>query len=218
MGMFTKLKDVDEPAKLDVGTVLKGILDRRRDALYDRVRLPEGAFMPTVLTCFQVPVGCNDPFNGQIRTFVDTNMMRPNQLDPPHEFIVERVLFLFQPSTSVRDRNRILAGHHWDFRIMEKSMNREPVLVSAAMGKPEMLIENFGKGSWLHDKGDRESDSTSKIEKLGVGICWDLGPDHAKYLPPLMYFTVVLLGTSFQLWADLDFYVMLDGLRDWAVQ
>jgi hypothetical protein len=227
MGLFSKPQttDTDEPAKLDVGTVLKGMVDRRRDALYDRVQLPAGAFMPSLATCFQVPVGCEDPWKvhvpnasrSTIKTFMDTNMMAYGQLNPPHDFIVQRVLFLFQPSTSQRDRNALLAAYQWDFKIMEKVMNREPVLVSAAVGKPENIVQNFGKGSWLDDKGDRENDSTSKIEKLGVGICWDLG-DHAKYLPPLVNFRVTLEGTPFQLWLDLDFYVMIDGLRDFAVQ
>ena len=223
MGIFSK-PQTGQPD--DINKLLGQPIDRRRDALYDRVQLPAGAFMPTTLACFQVPVGWEDPCKvkvpnaslSTIKTFMDTNMMRSGQLDPPHDFIVQRVLFLFQPSTSERDRNRVLAAYQWDFKILEKVMNREPVLVSAAVGKPEMLIQNFGRGSWLDDKGDRGNDSTSKIEKLGVGICWDLGADHTKYLPPLVNFRVVLEGTPFQLWLDLDFYVMLDGLRDFAVR
>jgi hypothetical protein len=223
MGLFTKSEKKQAgqgvSIPMDIDSLLSKVVDRRRDALYDRVWLRAGSFMPSIMWCFQVPVGRNDPFRpSHVKDFVDTNMWASGQLNVPHDFIVRRFLFLFQPSTAEADRNAVLAAYKWDFKILEKVMNQEPVLVSAASGKPENLIENFGKGSWLDDKGNRENDSLSKIEKLGVGICWDLGEGYEKYLPSLLQFAVILQGQPFELQADLDFYVMIDGLRDWAVQ
>ena len=207
--------------KVDINSMLGSIMDRRRDTLYDRVRLPGGTVLPSTIVCFQVPVGRADLFDPlHVRTYVDTNMHSAGQLNAPHDMIVRRVLHLFQPSCSEVTRNAFLAAYQWDFRLMEKAVNREPALVSAAVGTPDMVIENFGKGSWLNDKGNRADDSASKMESLGRGVAWDLVDleDYRKYIPPLMYFAVELRGQPFQLPGDLDFYVMLDGLRDYPVQ
>ena len=219
-----KLKDLlkaPEAPKLDINSMIAHMTDRRRDSLYDRVHLKAGTMLPHVITCFQVPVGRYDDFDrSHIRTYVDTNMHQSGMLPAPHDMLVRRVLHLFQPSCSEAARNAFLAAYQWDFRIMERSFNRGPALVSAAVGTPDMVIENFGKGSWLNDKGDRADDSASKMESLGRGIAWDLVDveDYRKYIPPLVYFAVELRGEPFELPGDLDFYVMLDGLRDWPVQ
>jgi hypothetical protein len=211
MALFSKSKPVGARG---VNALLGNMVDRRRDSLYDRVRLKAGEFFPSLVICFQVPVGCCDEFDSShVKTFADTNMFSGGQLSPPYDMIVKRFLFLFQPSTSEVDRNAVLANYTWEFRQLQKIMARTPVLVCAATGKPEDLIENFGKPGF-----SREECPISNIDKLGDGICWDLGPDGLKYIPPLVSFAVVLQGQSFKLQADIDFYVILDGLRDWPIQ
>lgn len=201
------------PPRLDINALLGNIVDQRRDSLYDRVRLKAGASLPSTITCFQVPIGCPDQFDSShVKTHADTNMYSGGQLEPPYDIIVRRFLFLFQPSVSEPDRNAVLANYHWEFRILEKIMARQPVLACAATGQPESLIENFGKSVF------DEEHPISNIDKLGEGVCWDLGMDHCKYIPPLVSFAVTLQGERFRLKADIDFYVMLDGLRDFPVQ
>jgi len=210
-----------EESRVDINAMVSNLADRRHDTLYDRVRLKAGTITPHLITCFQVPVAQFDPFDSKhIRTYVDTNMLQSGMLPPPHDMLVRRVIHLFQPSCSETARNSFLASYQWDLRVMEKVFSREPALVSAAVGTPDMVIENFGKGSWLNDKGDRADDSASKMESLGRGVAWDLldVEDYRKYLPPMMYFAVELRGQPFELPGDLDFYVMLDGLRDWPVR
>lgn len=190
------------------------MVDRRHDTLYDRVRLRAGSIVPPLMHCFNVPVGRN-------KGFEDTNMWQASQLPAPHDMVVERFLFLFQPGALDIDRNAFLSRYIWRFKILEKYVETEPVLICAAEGRPEMLVENFGKGTWLEDKSPRENDSTSSLRKLGEGVCWDLcfkGTDLRKYLPPLVTFDVELHGAPFELQGDLDFYVMMEGQRDWPVQ
>lgn len=197
--------------EVDINTLIGHMVDRRRDAIYDRVRLKAGLVVPLVLKCFQVPVGQADPFDSlHVRTFADTNMLCSGQLAPPYDMVVQRILFLFQPTCSERDRNRMAADYWWDFKLQEKSQNRHPMLVSAAVGKPEDIIKNFGKTPTIPEP------PVSNIDLLGEGVCWDL-KDRARYIPPLVQFTLLIQGQPFQLKADLDFYVFLDGLRDYPV-
>ena len=207
------------PSLIDFNALIGGMVDRQRDALYDRVRLRHET--PHLITCFQSPVAFPDPFNlNRIKTFADTNMTAIGVLNPPHDMIARRILFLFQPSCLPEDRAAFLGSYNWTLKLLERTKQREPVLVAAASGTPEAVIQNFGKGSWLDDKGDRVNDSTSLIEKLGDGIAWDLARDQelSIFIPPLLYFSVVLEGTPVPLAGELDFYVMIDGARDWAVQ
>jgi hypothetical protein len=139
-------------------------------------------------------------------------------LPAPNDMIIRRFLFLFQPGCAPSDIQGWLANYQWDFKLMQKTLQREPMLVSAAVGRPENLIENFGKGSWQNPLGDRADDSSSLVHRLGEGIAWDLGQDGLIYLPPQCQFELTLAGESFQLKSDLDFYVLTHGLRDFPIQ
>ncbi len=222
MALITRSKKEQKPeGNPSIESLLGMMVDRRRDALYDRVRLKGGIWTPSLMKMFTCPVGRNDPYDpSRVKTWADTNMMTANALLPPHDMLVRRFLFLFQPSCLEADRNAFIASYNWDFMIMQKSQASVPVLVSAAVGKPEDIIENWGRGSWMDDKGDRANDSSSNICKLGAGICWDLGEyeDLRRFIAPHAFFTVQLTGEPIRPQADLDFYVFLDGTRDYPVQ
>lgn len=218
MALFTKHDPVRPRPALDINAVLAGMVDRRHDALYDRVRLRAGDRMPARIRCFQRPVGTPDEFTpSRPKDFADTNMWQAGQLPAPHELIATGFLYLFQPWTGEADRDQFLQNYHWQFQLMEKVKARQPVLLGAATGTPEAVMDNFGKGTWLNDKGSRADDSESVIHRIGKGIAWDIH-DFAVYIPPLCYFCLTLEGEPFQLTQDFDMYVMLDGVRDFPVQ
>jgi hypothetical protein len=219
MKLFGKRENpAPERPMLDINAVLGSMVDRRRDVLYDRVRLRAGDQMPATIRCFLQPVGTPDQFTPSwIKSFADTNMWNSGQLPAPHEMVVSNFLYLFQPWTGEFDRDRFLENYAWQFQIQEKIKARQPALLGAATGTPEAVMDNFGKGTWLNDKGSRADDSESVIHRVGKGIAWDIR-EFAVFVPSLCYFCLELQGYPFQLQADFDMYVMLDGLRDFAVQ
>ena len=192
--------------------------DRRRDALYDRVRLRAGQWTPCNFPLFCVPVGQPDPLDmPRVKYFNDTNMVMAGMLPGPHDMIISRHLLLFQPTTSEVDRNCFVESYGWQFTIMRKVIDQQPGLVGAAVGEVDEVMENFGKGSWMDDTGPRQNDSISRVSRVAKGLTYDLG-DFCRYLPPQCTFTFLVAGDPFQLQADFDMYVMLDGLRDVPLQ
>jgi hypothetical protein len=217
MPLFTKKKTSPAPT-LDINLLLGQMVNRRHDALYDRVRLRAGDHMPDRIRCFQRPVGAPDEFTpARLKDFADTNMYQASQLPAPHEMIVSRFLYLFQPWAGDIDRDFFLENYHWQLQVQEKILARQPVLLGAATGTPESVMDNFGKGTWLNDKGSRADDSESVIHRVGKGIAWDIS-EFAVFVPSLVYLCLELQGEPFQLQSDFDMYVMLDGVRDWPVQ
>ena len=218
MGLFSTKTKPAGPKPLDINALLGQIVDRRRDALYDRVRLRCGQWMPCNIPLFCVPVGQPDPLNmPHLKYFNDTNMVIAGMLPVPHDMIISKHLLLFQPTTSEVDRNRFVESYGWRFGIMQKIFAQQPGLVAAAQGEVAEVMENFGKGSWLDDHGPRENDSASLISRVAKGLTYDLG-DFSRYLPPQCSFYFLLAGDPFQLQADFDMYVMLDGSRDVPAQ
>ncbi len=219
MGIFTRNKPATvEVPVTDIDSLLSGLVDRRHDALYDRVQLKAGGLFPSVLTMFQVPVGFPDAFNrSRIKQLSDTNMRRQGELSPPYDLVIDRMLILFQPSASQVDRDAVLSRFHWEYRCLQKSLVCQPTLRGSAEGEPTTLIEGFGEGSWLDRVGPRKGDDqVSRISSIGKCVCWCL--DERKYLPPCCGFSVIFQGDSFVLNSDLDFYFFIDGVGSWPVQ
>jgi hypothetical protein len=183
------------------------MVDRRRDAIYDRIRLRAGHRAPSKMRFFRIPVGIESDWT-ETKTYADTNMVVSGMLPPPHDAVVQRFLLLFQPSSSEVDRNALVANYAWEFGLLQKVMQRQPALVAAAVGEPEMVLENFGKGSWMNSP---EQASTSRPEVLGWQCWWDL-KNSPIYIPPLAPFRVELTGEPFTIQNDLD------GTRDYPVQ
>jgi hypothetical protein len=202
MGIFTR----DKPAPPDIDTMLGQVVDRRRDGLYDRVRLPAGDPTPREIACFQVPVG-HLAVDGKVRTYSDTNLFgQGSQLPVPIELIIRRFLFVFQPSNDPADVNAFLASYVWGYWLLQKRLQQAPVLQAAVKGEMKDLVRNFGA-----------EDCKGTIERLAVPFSYNLG-DSAIFLPPLCFFVVKLEGEPIRLRRDLDFYVILDGTMDWPVQ
>jgi hypothetical protein len=187
--------DLDPSGKL----VLGDIFDRRRNGLYDRVLLKAGVKTPGEIVCFQ---RCVDQFT----SWTETNMVYPGQLAAPQDAIVVRFLFLFQPVCADEDVAAFLRGYSWEFQVLQKIMQREPVLVCAVKGDMADLIEGFGK-----------DDCNGTVRPYARPYSFFLGPS-AIYLPPLYQFKLRIQGEPFTPKSDLDFYPILDGTIDRPVQ
>ncbi len=190
--------------------IRRDLIERRRDVIYDRVRLPAGSRVPGNFALFQVPIGCRDHFDPyRYKTFNDTNMMEGGRFPESHAMIARRVVLLFQPSTSATDRAGFLSRFSWEFTVMNKVYQRTPTVAVSAVGRPEFLIKDFGNHT-----------TSSDFEKLGKGQAWDLGEFSGQvlYIPPMAPFHVRFDGVSFELEQDFDFYFLIEGLRDWPVQ
>lgn len=213
--------------ELPLSSIISDMVDRRRDALYDRVQLEAGQRFPSLLKMFGTPVGQTDALTGRIKTWADTNMECAHQLYAPSDMIARRFVMLFQPEVSAVDRSHLLGRYVWSLRVMDKFMQREPLLTIAMEGKPEQLVPNFRQSGPVK-AGAGWNDG---IQPLGIGVAWDLSEydygtcatcshsgDFRCYIPALMYFNITLEGEGFQVESDLDFYMFIDGLRDWPVQ
>ena len=53
--------------QIDMNVLLANMVDRRRQGLYDRVRLKAGETMPASLMRFCIPVGGFDPLVGALK-------------------------------------------------------------------------------------------------------------------------------------------------------
>ena len=204
--------------QIDMNVLLANMVDRRRQGLYDRVRLKAGEMMPASLMRFCIPVGGFDPLVGRVKTFADTNMMASRQLNAPFDMIVSRILFLFQPTCNPVDRDAILARYAFEFSIIVKVFVRQPTAAGAAEGDIEKAFDNFGRGSQLDENSRPEDAPFFAINRICDEAGWNLGKLGSKYIPPLVPFDVTLQGEAFPLQSDLDFYIILDGLMDFPVQ
>ena len=183
------------------------LLDRRRGSLYDRVRLHGGVPVQNPIRCFQKSVQLN-------REWADTNMVLDGQLSSPVDMLVERFLWLFQPTTHDRDIKTFLHCHVWEFQLGQKTLVREPLLSVAVSGRMEDLIEEFGKPRIPGQ------DEPAVLRRFAWPYCHPLRKDedkgdHRIYIPPLFCFQMRMVSdVPFVPEGDMDFYAIIDGLQD----
>ena len=197
MSLFSKAKPLEVPP-LDINSLLSAVRDSRRNGLYDRVLLRAGVPTPREIVCFQRALG-------PLVTLVETNMQSAGILTHMQDAIICRFLFLFQPGCADTDVAAILRNYIWEFWIMQKVMQREPMLVCTMQGSMADLVEGFG----VADNGI--------VKPYGRPYSFRLG-NHSIYLPPLCQFKLVIRGNSITPSADIDFYSILDGTLDRPVQ
>ena len=190
--------------KTEVAIPLHSMEDRQRGSIYDRLQVQAGTKLSERIVLFENPVGLD-------RSFVDTNMLLSGQLPARLDMIIERFLFVFQPTVIQPDIDVFLASYNWEFQILDKIYQREPLVRCSVVGKPEDLIPNFGKLR----KGLEGENST--LRQLGRHVCWELGRERL-YVLPLIPFRLILSGIPFEVAFDFDFYAMCEGLRGYPVQ
>lgn len=186
-------------SKPDLWGKLGELVDRRRDGLYDRLLLKAGQPTPSCIVCFQRSIGPDVPWT-------ETNMVEPGILPVYMDAIIHRFLFLFQPSCSDDDVAVFIRNYAWDFWVLQKALERQPVLVCAASGHMSNLIDDYGK-----------VDCNGLVKPLGRPFSFRLG-EQPIFIPPRCQFKLILTGTSMTPRHDLDFFPILDGTVDRPVQ
>ena len=185
---------------------LPGVLDVRDHVLYDRVRVPAGEWMPKWHPMFSSPVGYNRPGSWDFKTLLDTNMHTAGHLNPPMEFSIERIVFLFNPGMAEADRNALCSNFYFEFQLDQKILVRGPLVRGAAEGVPRTYLDNFGRTAVPKRTGKRLGEELAVVLRKPI------------HLPSLAYWALNLHGEPFQAAADMEFYAMFDGLGVFAVQ
>jgi hypothetical protein len=137
--------------------------------------------------------------------WVETNMLHPSWLPAPYDAIIVRFLFLFQPHCNDSDVAAFLANYAWEFQLLHKTIQREPVLRCAAKGDMCKLVDDFG-----------QPNCNGTIRPYARSYSFQLG-DRAIYIPPLTTFKLKLIGNPIIPVSDIDFYPILDGTLDMPV-
>jgi hypothetical protein len=186
------------PEGFDINTLASSMVDRRREGLYDRVRLHAGAPTPRIIKCFQKGVG-EKPYS-------DTNMRGDGELDVPFDVIVRRFLMVFQPGGARADEHSFLRNYTWELWILQKCFQRHPLLEFSVKGNIADVIRQFGS-----------NDCKGTLERFAVPYAFNLY-DYTRYIPPQVTFNVSLVGEPFVPEQNMDFYSILDGTMDFPVQ
>lgn len=196
--------DGPHAGQLDINALLPNLVDRHREGLYDRVRLPEGVATPRVISCFQDGIGSTS--GGKCRDWADTNLYGNGQLNAPYDAIVSRFLMVFQPQGSRSDEHVFLWNYIWEFSMLQKVLQRHSLLEFSVKGNIRDVIRDFGT-----------EECKGKLERFAVPYAYNLC-DLSRYIPPLVSFKVALVGEPFVPQQPMDFYSILDGTVDWPVQ
>jgi hypothetical protein len=166
--------------QIDINALIASTLDRRKKYFHDMLKLAPGATVAnTPYLMFQVPLGAQDPYNGNIaKTMLETNMRSGGMFNPPYDLIVNNLGFKFNEDVLLFDMEQLLKLCWFDFKILEKTM--------------------WDGGLWRHPPGAGVSGATSATSEAawnnGIpepGAIWWFG-DYKKYIPPLVNFSLTL--------------------------
>lgn len=207
---------------------LPGYLERRADALYDRVRVPAGGVrrrcysdgrlldpdeipaFPVHLPLFVDAIGQHPPGSWGFKSILETNMVRGNCLPPTESHLVERILFLFLPSNDQDDIAELVSKYWFEFRLDDKIVARATLALCPVVGEFEDLIS--------------VNDRSARPFRRAVSLPYCFQVRKPIYIAPLQHFSFGLYtnGTDdavpFVPRRDMDFYVFLDGTREFSVQ
>jgi len=136
-------------------------------------------------------------------------MRTPWYVDPPHDLITQRFLFVFEANNP--DVRKFVRNYAWEFWILQKVMNRQPVLLNSAKAKMADISKEFPP------QAKPSEPATLTIQPFADQFSFNC-QQYCKYLPPLVEFQMVLTGKPVQLKNDLNFYAIIDGSMDFPVQ
>ena len=165
----------------EIKELLKPVKDSRCNGLYDRVLLKAGVPTPHEIVCFQRGVDQEELW-AKGSAWLETNMLHGCCLPAPFDAIICRFLFLFQPTCAVSDVAAFLRNYVWEFWLLHKVIQREPMLRCAASGNMAELIEGFG-----------EPEGNGKVRPFARPYSFHLG-NRSIYVPPLTEFRLKMIG------------------------
>lgn len=163
----------------DINAIVGQMVDRGKWYYYDTLKIAPAATVINQYSFFAVSKGQADPNNGNIvKTDLETNLPTANQFNPPYDMILNNLGFYFAFDNVLYDINQIVKYAWFEFKILDKTF--------------------FTGHLWRHPPGAGISGfSTRTLESgwgLGVpapGAVYSFG-DWAKYIAPLMRFTLTL--------------------------
>jgi hypothetical protein len=166
--------------QIDINALIGQMVDRRKTYCYDTLKLAPGAVVQTApYRFFQTQIGQGDPYNGgQVKTELETNMRSSGMFNPPYDFIVNNLGFLFLPQDDLFDIEQIMQHGWFEFKILEKTM---------WMGH----LWRHPPGAGLVGFSTKTSESVWNNGNPEPGSIWYFG-DFKKYIPPMVNFSLTL--------------------------
>jgi hypothetical protein len=159
MGQGTAIPVNPSTGDIDINALVGQLVDQRKDYVYDTKTLPPGyVFTGTPLRFFQVPIGQQDPDNGNIvKTEQETNMRSQGQFSPPYDFIMNNLGFYVAVGAELFDIATIFNYSRFEFKILQKiqfqgHLQRHP----AGMGISGMSVQT-GQQNWVNGIADPKS-------------------------------------------------------------
>ncbi len=169
---------------IDINALVGQLVDQRKDYVYDTKTLAPGfTFSGTPLRFFQVPIGQQDPDNGNIvKTEQETNMRTGGSFSPPYDFIMNNLGFYVCVGAELFDISTIFNQTRFEFKILQKiqfqgHLQRHP----SGMGVSGMSTKD-AQQNWINGIADPKA-------------IWWFG-DWRKYLPPQVNFTLDWFGNE----------------------
>jgi len=178
-------------------------MQQRDHALYDVLRVPAGVKVPKYWPFFTNPIGWNRPGSFDFKTYADTNMDTGSHLPPPRAQLVQRILFLWPPTNSDRDRDALAGGYYFEFQLGPKVYARAPLVKCPVLGHPKDLFSDFG------------TKRTPRRNSIALPVSLNLAKP--VFIESLMYFAMNLHGEPFVPEADLELWAFLDGIGHFEV-
>lgn len=192
-----------------VEPALSTYVEVRDHSLYDVMRVPAGIEVPDRFPFLSSPVGHNLPGSWSFKSFVDTNLVRANQLPPPNEFYIQRILFLLSDAMDKADRDQLAMSYYFEVQLMDKIVARAPLARCPVTGTIESLVDFR-----------REDGFTPRAFRRNVVIdspyCLHL--ERPIHIPSMCHFAFNLYGRPFEARSNVEMYAVLDGIGIFAVQ
>lgn len=121
--------------------------DAQEMSLYDSITFRAGQYVSSDIRFFGTTCGQLCPYSCRIKTTGDTDMWMPHKLPAPCMFFV-RSYTVGAASIAEADKGK-LARFGWDFRLLDKLMQRGPMLSDMRIGEATAPSMAYSKGTGL---------------------------------------------------------------------
>jgi hypothetical protein len=193
-----------------VEPALSSYVEVRDHVLYDSLRVPSGVEVPPLHHFLSQPVGWYARGSWDQKSFADTNMVLGNQLPPPQEFYVERILFLLSDMMVPQDRDRLAMSYFFELMLMDKVVARAPLARCPVTGELASIVEFKNEGGSVMRRGVRRN--------VTIDSPYCLHLTRPIHFPSLCQFGFTLAGRPFKPVGNIEMFAMLDGVGVFAVQ
>ena len=200
----------DQAQGKDTNSIMQGWVDRGPWQYWDTITFAAATQVNAQYSPFSVPIGSLDPLSSpNVKSKLQTNMQRGNQFPPPRCLLLIAIGFVFSPSFTKADINKITDGAYMEFRIDDKIFHEGPLELFPGGAGVFGVTENSGESSYYYGFPTPQT-----MRRYG---------DWAKYIAPLQQFSMTInFGGGGVAVPTLTtggvLRVYLDGLTDRSVQ